>query len=77
MVGLSNQKLNSIPEDILFFKEIETDMIRIVLFIAHPDTPLKNFKQKNFLLSLKIMAITRLILPDINILWNIRNGNII
>lgn len=36
-------------------------------FIPHPDTPLKNAKGRAFTLSLKTMAITRLLLPDINI----------
>ena len=67
LVGLPNQTLESLASDILFFKELDADMIGIGPFIPHPNTPLKNVGGNNFLLSLKVMALTRLLLPDINI----------
>ena len=67
LVGLANQTLESLADDILFFKSINADMVGIGPFIPHPNTPLCNEKKDNFLLSLKVMAITRLLLPDINI----------
>jgi biotin synthase len=67
MVGLPDQTLESLAEDILFFKEIGADMIGIGPFIPNQDTPLKDEKGGEFYLSLKVMAITRLLLPDINI----------
>jgi len=67
MVGLPEQSLLSIAQDIAFFKEIDLDMIGIGPFIPHPDTPLRNATGKAFTLSLKVMALTRLLLPDINI----------
>lgn len=67
LVGLPNQNTESIADDILFFKEINADMIGIGPFIPHPYTPLANEKTDNFNLALKVMAITRLLLPDINI----------
>ena len=67
LVGLPNQTLESLAKDILFFKKINADMIGIGPFIPNQDTPLKNAEGKKFTLSLKVMAITRLILPDINI----------
>ena len=67
MVGLPEQSLFSIAQDIAFFKEIDLDMAGIGPFIPHPDTPLRNAKGKAFTLSLKVMALTRLLLPDINI----------
>ena len=67
LVGLPNQTIESLADDILFFKEINADMIGIGPFIPHPDTTLKNEKQGNFELALKVMALTRVILPDINI----------
>lgn len=67
LVGLPEQSIESLAEDILFFKELDADMIGIGPFIPHPNTPLKNASQGNFTLSLKVMAITRLLLPDINI----------
>ncbi|MDO5516759.1 MAG: [FeFe] hydrogenase H-cluster radical SAM maturase HydE [Clostridium sp.] len=67
LVGLPGQTLESIAEDILFFKKINADMIGIGPFIPNQDTPLKDADGENFILSLKVMAITRLLLPDINI----------
>ena len=67
MVGLPGQTLESLAGDILFFKEIGADMIGIGPFIPNEDTPLKDEKGGEFYLSVKVMAITRLLLPDINI----------
>lgn len=67
LVGLPNQTLESLADDILFFKKINADMIGIGPFIPNQDTPLRDAEGKNLTLSLKVMAITRLILPDINI----------
>lgn len=67
LVGLPNQTLDSLAEDILFFKEIEADMIGIGPFIPNEDTPLKDEKGGGFITSLKVMAITRLLMPDVNI----------
>lgn len=67
LVGLPNQTVESLADDILFFKEIGADMIGIGPFIAHLHTPLKNAKNGDFTLALKVMALTRLVLKDINI----------
>lgn len=67
LIGLPGQTIESIADDILFFKEIDADMIGVGPFIPNPDTPLKNEKGGTFELSLKVMAITRLLMPDINI----------
>jgi len=67
LVGLPNQTLESIARDILFFKEINADMIGIGPFIPNEDTPLKDAQGGDLTLALKVMALTRLMLPDINI----------
>lgn len=68
LVGLPEQSVESLADDILFFKELDADMIGIGPFIPHPDTPLRTeLNPKNFDLALKVMSITRLLLPDINI----------
>ena len=67
LVGLPNQTLDSLANDILFFKEIDADMIGIGPFIPNPNTPLSNEKGGTFELALKVMALTRLLLPTINI----------
>jgi biotin synthase len=67
LVGLPGQTLESLADDILFFKEIGADMIGVGPFIPNPDTPLSDASGGTFELSIKVMAITRLLLPDINI----------
>lgn len=67
LVGLPNQTIDSLADDILFFKEIGADMIGIGPFIPNADTPLKDEMGGEFYLSLKVMALTRLLLKDINI----------
>lgn len=68
LVGLPEQTMESLAEDLLFFKNLPVDMAGIGPFIPHPLTPLANEKTTgNFELSLKMMSIMRLLLPDINI----------
>lgn len=67
LVGLPNQTIESLANDILFFKEIDADMIGIGPFIPHNETPLKDERAGDFWLALKVMALTRLVLPTINI----------
>lgn len=67
LVGLPEQTIESLADDILFFKEIDADMVGIGPFIAHPETPLKNCPNGNFTLALKVMALTRILLKNINI----------
>ena len=67
LVGLPNQTVVSLAKDILFFKELNADMVGIGPLIPHPDTPLKDAEKDNFDTALKVMALTRLLLPDINI----------
>lgn len=67
LVGLPNQTIESLANDILFFKEIDADMIGIGPFIPNPNTPLHDANGGSFELALKVMALTRLLLPSINI----------
>lgn len=67
LVGLPNQTIESLADDIIFFKEIDADMVGIGPFIPHPDTPLKNANGGSFEMALKVMALTRIMLPNINI----------
>lgn len=67
LVGLPNQTIESLADDILFFKELNADMIGVGPFIPHEQTPLKDADKGDFWLALKVMALTRLVLPDINI----------
>lgn len=68
LVGLPEQTIDSLADDILFFKELNADMIGIGPFIPHPETPLAgDLNKENFDMALKVMAVVRLMLPDINI----------
>lgn len=67
LVGLPDQTRESLADDILFFKELDADMVGIGPFIPHAQTPLKDRPKGDFWLALKVMAITRLVLKNINI----------
>ena len=68
LVGLPGQTLESLADDLLFFKQLPVDMAGIGPFIPHPHTPLSQESvEGHFELSLKMMALMRLLLPDINI----------
>lgn len=67
LVGLPEQTIESLADDILFFKEINADMVGIGPFIPHPETPLKDAQKGDFTLALKVMALTRILLKNINI----------
>ena len=67
LVGLPNQTISSLADDILFFKSINADMVGIGPFIKNENTPLKNASNGDFWLALKVMALTRIMLKNINI----------
>ncbi len=72
LVGLPEQTIDSLANDILYFKNSDFDMIGVGPFIPHPETPLwkdesNEIKNKRFELSLKVMAVIRLLLRNINI----------
>lgn len=67
LVGLPNQTIESLAEDILCFKELDADMVGIGPFIPHKQTPLAEAEKGDFWLALKVMALIRINLPDINI----------
>jgi len=67
LIGLPNQTIEDIANDILFVKELDSDMIGIGPFIANPNTPLKDYSNGDVDITLKCIAILRLIMPDTNI----------
>ncbi len=72
MIGLPGQTITDLANDILFFKNFDIDMIGMGPYIIHKDTPLaekvENYsKEKQFDFGLKMIAVTRLLLQDINI----------
>jgi len=61
IVGLKGQTLKSIARDILFFKKEDFDMIGIGPFIPHPQTQLKGQDAGSVFLTLKTVALTRIV----------------
>ena len=70
MCGLPGQTAEDLADDIGFFAEMDVDMIGMGPFIPHPDTPLADEPmdpEARLLLGLKMIAVTRLCLHDVNI----------
>ena len=67
MVGLPEQSIESIADDLLFMQKLEVDMAGIGPFIPHQQTPLKDAAGGTLDLALRTMALMRIMLPDINI----------
>lgn len=73
MIGLPFQTMEDLANDLLFFKEADIDMCGMGPYIEHEDTPLYQYrhllksKKERFELALNMIAILRLLMPDINI----------
>lgn len=67
LIGLPGQTMTSLAQDLLFFKQMDADMIGVGPFIPNSDTPLGTAEGGTFSLSLRFIALLRLLLPDINI----------
>ncbi len=73
MIGLPFQTYEDLANDLLFLKKIDIDMCGMGPYIEHEDTPLYEHrhllmsKQERFDLALNMIAILRLLMPDINI----------
>lgn len=60
MVGAPYQTMEDIAEDLLFLKKLAPHMIGVGPFVPHQDTPFKNAPQGSTKLTVKILAILRL-----------------
>jgi biotin synthase len=74
MIGIPGQTIEDLASDIMFFKEIDADMIGMGPYITHHATPMCSFMDENqqksnynFQMALKMIAVTRLYLKDVNI----------
>lgn len=72
MMGLPGQTTEDLVKDILFFKEMDIDMIGMGPYIVHDQTPLagevENYNaDTQFDMGLKMIAVCRLFLRDVNI----------
>lgn len=72
MIGLPFQTLEDLAGDLLFFREMDIDMCGMGPYLEHEDTPLYAYrhlllpKMKRLELSLKMLAVLRILMPDIN-----------
>jgi biotin synthase len=73
MIGLPFQTLEHLADDLLFFKSFDIDMCGMGPYLEHSQTPLYQYKdllipkEERLELSLKMVAILRLMMPKINI----------
>lgn len=75
MIGLPDQTTDDLVNDILFMKAIDVDMVGMGPYIPHRDTPMgasippytPEQKEAALTLGLKMIAVTRIVLKDVNI----------
>jgi biotin synthase len=65
MVGSPGQLLEHIVEDLMFIKELKPHMVGIGPFLPHSDTPFKSEKSGDLHLTLNLLAILRLMQPNL------------
>lgn len=64
MVGSPYQTNENLACDLHFIKELEPQMVGIGPFLPHHDTPFKDFSQGSYELTLVLISILRLMLPN-------------
>ncbi|HSO89221.1 MAG TPA: [FeFe] hydrogenase H-cluster radical SAM maturase HydE [Draconibacterium sp.] len=73
MIGLPFQTFDDLADDLIFLKEMDIDMCGMGPYIEHENTPMFQYKnllktkQERFDLALNMIAVLRLLMPDINI----------
>jgi len=73
MIGLPFQTTGDLADDLLFFQQFGIDMVGMGPYIEHSETPLYEYRhgllpiQERFNLSLKMIAVLRILMNDINI----------
>jgi len=67
MVGLPGQTPEILADDLLVMKLLDADMLGIGPFIAHPDTPLAGIENDELEITMRVLAVARLITRNTNI----------
>ncbi len=65
MVGSPFQTAENLAEDMLFIKELDPQMVGIGPFVSHHDTPFKDYKNGSCELTLFMLGLLRLMLPNV------------
>lgn len=70
MIGLPGQNPEHLLADLQFFLDMDVDMVGLGPYIPHPQTPMSkepaNSQVDPWFHTLKVMALTRILMPDIN-----------
>ncbi len=67
MVGLPGQRYQTLADDILLMKKLNLDMLGIGPFIPHHNTPLSGERPGALELTLRVLALIRILMPDTHI----------
>ncbi|MEN6425122.1 MAG: [FeFe] hydrogenase H-cluster radical SAM maturase HydE [Phycisphaerales bacterium] len=67
LVGLKGQALESLAGDLQFFKRGRFDMVSVSPFIPHSQTPLAGEPAGDLMMTLKMIALTRIVCPKAHI----------
>ena len=67
MVGLPGQNLDTMARDALLMRRMKAKMAGVGPFLPHPSTPLKCASPGDLMACLKMLAVTRLVLPYANL----------
>jgi len=73
MIGIPFQTYEDLANDLLFMKKFDIDMVGMGPFIEHSETPMYEYKDQlmplndRFRLTLRMIAVLRILMKDINI----------
>ena len=73
MIGMPFQTAQDLADDLLFYRAFDAPMVGMGPYIPHPETPLTwtgapfPSAERRFAFGLKMIALLRLLMPDINI----------
>jgi biotin synthase len=73
MIGLPFQTIEDLADDLLYMKQLNIDMVGMGPYIEHTETPLYQYRDsiwslaERFDMSLKMIAVLRILMKDINI----------
>ena len=67
IIGLPGQDLDSLTNDLRRLAELDLDMIATGPFIPHPETPLRDYPHGDVNLSIRVIALLRIMNPYSNI----------
>ena len=76
LVGLEGQTVEMLAGDILFFKQGDFDMISVGPLIPHPQTALADAPTGDLKMTLKVMALTRIVSRNAHIPANTAIGSL-